>query len=300
MANAYQNPLFEKFKKAKESRNTGGGFKNVLKTKPENTYLVRIVPNPEDMDKTTFQYFTHGWTSATDGRYVSTVCPTTYGEDCPICTERFRLWNKGDEASKELSKNLARKERFFANVFVVDDPVTPENNGTVKILGYGRQLGKVIDEATDGDDAEEVGGRMIDFTKEGCNLRIKVEKNKAGFPNYDRSKFTAPSAISIALDDAVEQSHDFDPMLTRKTHEEMKVMIENALYGAEESGSAEPEESIPDSKADNEALDAIEELAGKSTPKKASKKASKKEEDIPMDFDKPTEEDDILNELENL
>lgn len=281
MANKYTNELYEKIKGSFADKKKGG-YKNVMKTTPNNTYQVRIIPNTDDPTKTLFQYYLHGWTSATDGRYVSTVCPTTYGEECPICTERFRLWNKGDDASKELSKNLARKERFYANVYVVDDPDNEENNGTVKILGYGRQIAKIIDEAMNGDDADEVGGRMFDFSKDGCNLRIKVEKNKAGFPSYERSKFVAPSSIAVSLDDVSDQIHDFDPLLVRKTTEEMREMLEQALYGADEP--VEKEDSVDDG------VDAISALQNESN------------DDIPMDFDtpEPAEEADILDELEKL
>lgn len=285
MANKYTNELYEKIKGSFAEKKKGG-YRNVLKTTPENTYLVRIVPNVEDPDKTIFQYFLHGWTSATDGRYVSTVCPTTYGEDCPICQERFRLWNKGDEASKELSKNLARKERYYANVYVVEDPTNEDNNGSVKIFGYGRQIAKIIDEAMNGDDAEEIGGRMFDFTKDGCNLRIKVEKNSGGYPNYDRSKFVAPSSIAVSLDDIISDIHDFDPLLVRKTQDEMKEMLESALYGLED---AEPE------------TPAVEErnTASTANKKSATEKSEPKDDDIPMDF-ASQEEDDILAELDDL
>ena len=276
MANKYTNELYEKIKNS-FSEKKGGTFKNVLKTKPENSYQVRIIPNTDDPTKTLFQYYLHGWSNPNDGQYVSTICPTTYGEECPICRERFRLWNKGDDPSKALSKLLARKERFYANVYVVDDPVTPANNGTVKILGYGRQLAKVIEESMSGEEQDEVGARMFDFTKEGCNLRIKVEKNAAGFPNYDRSKFLSPSSVQVEFDDAFEQSHDFDPLLIRKTDTEMKEMIESALYGNEEPAS---EPSAPAVKAE-----------AKTEPVK---------DDIPMDFDNTEESGDILEALENI
>lgn len=285
MANKYTNELYEKIKGSFAEKKKGG-YRNVLKTTPENTYLVRIVPNVEDPDKTIFQYFLHGWTSATDGRYVSTVCPTTYGEDCPICQERFRLWNKGDEASKELSKNLARKERYYANVYVVEDPTNEDNNGSVKIFGYGRQIAKIIDEAMNGDDAEEIGGRMFDFTKDGCNLRIKVEKNSGGYPNYDRSKFVAPSSIAVSLDDIISDIHDFDPLLVRKTQDEMKEMLESALYGLED---AEPETPVVEERN----------TASTANKKSATEKSEPKDDDIPMDF-ASQEEDDILAELDDL
>lgn len=279
MSNNYTNELYERIKNSFSDKKKSG-FKNVLKTKPENTYIVRFIPNVDDPSKTFFQYFTHGWNSASDGQYVSTVCPTTYDEDCPICKERFRLWNKGDEQSKELSKLLARKERFYANVYVVDDPENPENNGTVKILGYGRQIAKIIDEAMNGDDSEEIGGRMIDFSKEGCNLRIKVEKNKAGYPNYDRSKFLPPSALPISLDDIIKDIHDFDNLLTRKTDSEMNEMLEAGLYGAETTNITKTE-SVRSSQSDEE-----------------------EEDDIPMDFETTEKvievDDDIMASLDEL
>lgn len=284
MANRYTNELYEKIKGSFADKNKGG-YKNVMKTTPDNTYQVRIIPNVDDPSKTLFQYYIHGWTSATDGRYVTCVCPTTYGEECPICTERFRLWNKGDEASKELSKNLARKERFYANVYVVDDPTAEENNGTVKIFGYGRQIAKIIDEAMNGDDAEEVGGRMFEFSKDGCNLRIKVEKNKAGFPSYVRSKFITPSSIAVSLEDIEDQLHDFDPLLIRKTSEEMKEMLETALYGVDEDTN---ESSV----VDNSKVDM-----------NTTSQDGSIDDEIPMDFDTPVDpadESDILDELENL
>jgi hypothetical protein len=279
MANKYTNELYEKIKGSFSEHNKGT-YNNVLKTKATNTYIVRFIPNVDDPSKTLYQYYLHGWNSTVDGRYVSTVCPSTYGEECPICTERFRLWNKGDEASKALSAKLARKERYYANVYVIDDPTNEANNGTVKIFGYGRQISKIINEAMLGDDADEIGSKMFEFAKNGCNLRIKVEKNSAGYPNYSSSKFLSPSSIPVSLDDLLNDIHDFDPLLTRKTQKEMEEMLESALYGSE----------IED-KPVNEVVT-------------ASEKASIKEDDIPMDFDDGGSDNDdsdaILAELENL
>lgn len=279
MSNKYTNELYEKIKGsfAESKKSAGGIYRNILKTKADNTYLVRIIPNVDDPDKTFFRYYLHGWSSTTDGRYVSATCPTTFEEECPICQERFRLWNKGDDESKLLSKSLARKERFYANVYVVDDPDNPENNGSVKVLGYGRQIAKVIEEAMEGDDAEEVGARMFDFSKEGCNLRIKVTKNQAGFPNYDLSKFVSPSSIDVTLDTVLEDLQDFDPLLNMKTSTELKGMVDEALYGMEPTAEA----VAP-------------------APSKTSKPAEKvKVDEIPMDF--VTESgDDVLAGLENL
>ena len=284
MTNKYTNELYEKIKNS-FAETKRSGFKNILKTKPENTYIVRLIPNVNNPEKTFFKYFQHGWNNTSDGQYVSAICPSTYEEECPICSERFRLWNKGDESSKELSKNLARKERYYANVYVVDDPENPENNGTVKIFGYGRQIAKIIDEAMNGDDAGDIGHRMFDFSKEGCNLRIKVEKNKANYPNYDRSKFLPPSALPVTLDDVASQIHDFDDLINRTPTEELKRMVESGLYGITPQASS------------NDA-DAYKPVTGPKTP--VAQKVQAIVDDIPMEFEHSDMDEDILAGLEEL
>ena len=277
MSNKYTNELYEKIKGSFTEKKKGG-FKNVLKTTPENTYQVRIVPNTDEPENTLFQYYLHGWVDPETGRYTSTTCPSTYDEECPICTERFRLYNSGTEENKNLSKSLARKERFYANVFVVDDPVTPDNNGTVKVLGYGAQIKKILENAmTDEDD--DIGGRMFDFSKEGCNLRIKVEKNKAGYPNYDMSKFIKPSSVTISVEDAEEQAHDFEPLLNRKTHDEMREMIAS-ICGTTPPVASNPTETV------------VTTMSEKVDTKNIV-------DDIPMDI-APVDADDIMAEFENL
>jgi len=295
--NEYTNSIYEKIKAANKKQ--GNGRKDILKTVPDNIYVVRVVPNAKDPAKTFTDYFIHGWKSPATGRYTQTICPSTFGEDCPICQERFRLWNKGDEASKEESKLFARKERFYTNVYVVDDPENSDNNGTVKIYGYGRQIKKIIDEAIDGADKDEFGGRIIDFTDEGCNLRIRVEKNSAGFPNYDMSKFLSPSDIDADIDTVMEQAHDFTPLLVRKTNDELMEMlreITNAPVEATHTAPAPAPEPAP------EPAPVVEKK--KVTKTKTPKE--KVEDEIPMDYTKKDasaskkENDDFFADLDKL
>ena len=275
----YTNKIYEQLKALHEKSDTGRR-KDVLKTIPVNNYIVRIVPDPTDISKIMQQYYTHGWKDSSTGKYVYTLCPSTYGEDCPICKERFRLWDIGSKEAQDASKKFARKERYYSNVYVVDDPVTPENNDTVKIFGYGRQISKIINEALFGDDKEEFGARIIDFSKEGVNLRIKVEKNMADFPTYERSKFLSPSKVGITVEDAIEQSHDFEPLLVRKPIEDIQAMLDNAMGGATPVAQAETPSAAP---------------------------VAEKAEELPMDFPakdekpvEPVDPDDFMKDLENI
>lgn len=307
--NKYQKESFaEKLNKSWFEKTTSDNKrKDILSLTPGNSYVVRLIPNMEEPSKTFKEYYMHGWTSANDGRYVSTGCPTTYENECPICTEYFKLYNKGKDETIELAKNIKRKKRLYANVYVVEDPTNEENNGTVKILSYGMQLDKIIQEAWGGEDADEIGEAMFDFTKNGCNLRIKVEKNSGGFPVYTSSKFLRPSEIDISLDDVLEQIHDLDPLVKIKSTSELKKMLKVDLYGEECYQDEDVEnESAPKSKDDdNDDDDDIpmeyESKPKKTSPKKSnqSKKKQKVDDEIDeIDSDDDDAMDDILKELE--
>lgn len=262
MSNKYQNELYEKLSQAFKKNDKENVRKDILKLVPGNTYVVRLIPNMADASKTFCRYYMHGWTSVEDGKYMSAICPTTYEDECPICKEYFKLWNKNTDESRELAKNLKRKKRVYANVYVVDDPTNPENNNTVKILSFGRQLDDIINNGWDGDDKDEVGARMFDFSENGCNLRIKVEKNAGGFPVYTASKFLNPCKITAKLEDIEDQTHDLDTLLKIKTTSELQSMVTSGLYGV----PSEPSE------------------APKSRAKAPTK--SDDDDDIPMDFSK--------------
>jgi len=203
--------MFESIKETLETQKTGNGnFKDILKTEPGSSYIVRFVPNMKEPNRTIHKYFHHGWNSHVTGQYTTTLCPTMVGDRCEICEKRMKIWqsNLDDETKKKLGKDLKRKENWLVNVFVVKDPTNEANNGQLKMMRYGKQVDKIVDEAISGEDAEEFGARIFDLTKEGCNFRIKVEKNEGGYPTYVASKFLNASPIEGLTADKIEEIHN--------------------------------------------------------------------------------------------
>lgn len=233
MGNKYSTSMFDALKTAMAEQRSGGSFKDILKTSIGNTYLVRLIPNINDISKTMYHYFSHGWQSLATGQFISCLCPTTNGQRCPICEERVRLY-RGDEEDKKNAKLLGRKEQWLINAYVVDDPVNVENNGMIKIVRYGKQLDKVIRDATEGDDSEEIGARAFDLSENGCNLRIKVEKNDGGYPTYISSKFLRESEIRGMDDDKIDEVYknlfDLEKVFESKTPEEVKDMLDTHFF----------------------------------------------------------------------
>ena len=226
------NNIFQSIKSALAQSNTDSGLGNILKTEVGNTYTVRLLP-AKDPKSTFFHFYTHGWNSYATGKYVAATSPQTFGERDPISEERFRVLRSGTDAEKEKIKTIGRSEKWLVNVLVINDPVNAENNGQVKLLRYGKQLQKIILDAIEGEDADELGARIFDLGPQGVNLKIKVEK-QGDYPSYVSSKFSMPAAITD-MDEAkakktYESVYDLTKVFTIKSYDELKAMLNEHFY----------------------------------------------------------------------
>jgi hypothetical protein len=219
-----------------------------MKFEPDKSYLVRLLPNLEDGSKTRFHYYQHIFDSVATGKKVSVLCPNTYGEKCPIDEYRAKMWATKNQTMIDSVKPLKKAEKWLYNIYVIKDPTNPSNEGQVKIMNAGAQLQKVIQASIDGDDAEEFGFRIFDLSENGCNLRVKVEKNDGGYPSYTSSKFVSPSKIEGLDDvDSVYSSiKSLDTIFQRKSYDEIKEILNYHFFGKDAEEKAPKEVSNED------------------------------------------------------
>jgi hypothetical protein len=238
----YNNNLFESIKEAlnKKSSTAESGFRDFMKLEIGNTYLVRLIPNIEAPERTLFHYFHHLWKSVVTNQLVSVLCPTTYGERCPIDEYRSKIYRTNNEGEIKRIAPIKRNENWLANVYVIKDPTNPDNQGQTKILRFGKQLNKVITDAISGDDSDEFGSRIFDLSEKGCNLRIKVEANEGGYPTYVSSKFISASPLEGAsdLDEIYKSFKPLDSIFEHKTTEDINKMLKVHFLGEEEAPTA--------------------------------------------------------------
>lgn len=264
--------MFESIRGAlsKSTQASNNSTSNIMRLRPGNTYVVRLVPYVKDPSKTFFHYYSHGWVSEATGQYQSAISPQTWGDRDPIAEARFRITRTGSEDEKEKAKMLNRKENWLINVFVVKDNENPENEGKVKILRFGRQLHKIIMEAIEGEDAEEFGEKIFDLTDSGCNLRIKVEE-QGGFPTYVSSRFASPSDIDATPDSVYSEAFDLENVFPVKSYDELEVMLNEHYYNKRESDTSTavvsetvPSTTTPDTDDDDDLdFDTVSTPAGK-------------------------------------
>lgn len=210
---AYTNNKFESIKAAlqKKSESIGSGlYKEILKFKPNNTYVLRLLPSKND-DNPFVHFYQHYWESFATGESISVLSLQTFGKRDPIGSELYRLKKKGTLDEQEKAKSVKWSEYYYVNVYVVDDPVTPENNGKVKILRFGNGMYEKFMAAIDGEDSEDFGPKVFDLSKNGVNLKIPVKAvrlpNGTEVPNYDQSRFT--NSVDLHLtDERIEEIYD--------------------------------------------------------------------------------------------
>jgi hypothetical protein len=248
--------MFEAIKQSlssdKKEGNGNGLYKEILKFESGNTYQVRLVPNPNSPKETIFHYYNHGWNSNATGKYVTALCPTTFGESCPIDAYYLKTYRTGTESEKESAKVLSRKEGWMVNVYVISDPSNPENEGKVKILRYGKELSKIIESALEGDDAQEFGVEKVFDVVEGSTLRIKCEprtnsnRNAKQMVTYSASKFLSPSKLDLndkQVDEIYNSLHDLKAVNKQTTSAEMQRLLDEHFFNLTVGSAPEEEEN---------------------------------------------------------
>jgi hypothetical protein len=241
--------MFESIKGALADNNNSNqsNYTEIMQCRPGNTYTVRLLPFTKSPKDTFYHYYNMGWVSFATGQYVQALSPQTYGERDPIAEERFRASRTGSDEEKEKAQAIRRMEKWLVNVYVIDDPTNPDNNGKVKMLRYGKQLHKIITEAIEGEDAEEFGPRVFDLGSDGVNFKIKVEQ-QGDYPTYVSSRFTTAGKIDLSEDDqekAYKGVFDLSQVFPLKSYDDLKQMLDEHYFCRADEPEAPAEVSPP-------------------------------------------------------
>lgn len=225
--------MFDSIKNALQKNSTQSNLRNIMKFEKDKTYTVRLIPNVNEPEKTFFHYYTYDWSSFSTGQYTSVVSPATFGQKCPMTDNKYRILRNGSEEEKAKAQLLRRNERWLVNAYVIDDPTSPDNNGTVKIIRYGKQLHKIISDAIDGEGSEDYGVRIFDLSENGVNLKVKCEQ-QGDYITYVSSKFSLPRKIENMTDEKAEELYkslyDLTSVIPTKSHEELLETLDEHFF----------------------------------------------------------------------
>ena len=161
--------------------------------------VIRFLPAPDGEELPWVKVYSHAF-QGPGGWYIENSLTTTGGKD-PVSDYNRQLWNSGNDADKDTVRKQKRKLSYYSNIYVVKDPLHPENEGRVFLFKYGKKIFDKILEAMQPEFDDETPINPFDFWQ-GANFKLKIVK-KDGFWNYDKSEFDKVVPL-IDDDDALE------------------------------------------------------------------------------------------------
>jgi hypothetical protein len=298
----------EKLQKQKIEQETNkqkGSFDNswkfapdLPKDKPKITYKVRILPNVHNQEAV------YPWISAPfhmfrkpDGKFIYTLCPSLNDNKekkekapCPFCEKASALFKTQDKMDEDYAHKMYKKNRFFLNVLVLEDPRTGEENQKGKVLVY--EYGKKVQEKLE----DALIEQKIDFVNPlaGHDFNLVI-KRQGEFTNYDSSTFsmekTAISKDEEELNKIFDSIHNLkDKVLGRgpQTYEKLTQML-TAVAAPKVDETVDATETIDDvpdkAVSTQKAQPKVEKEEKKVEKKTESAKTPAADDDFDFNFD---------------
>lgn len=250
--------------------------------------VIRFLPAPNDEDVPFVRLFDHGF-QGPGGWYIENSL-TTIGQNDPVSEYNSKLWNSGIDANKDIARKQKRRLHFISNIYVVEDPANPANEGKVFLYKFGKKIFDKLNDAMNPQYQDEKPLNPFDFWS-GANFKLKI-RNVEGYRNYDKSEFASPSAL---LDDDSELEAiwkqeaslaDFLKPDNFKSYDELKRKLAKVL--------AEDLDTDRSSRADT-----IEELQPKPQREMAAP-SIEEDETPPFSMSSDDDDDDSLEFFKNL
>lgn len=244
-------------------------------------------------------------------------CNKMLGQECPLCEKVSELWDKDKDSTVAFTEEDGRlrtmlnlKHRYITNVYIVDDPETPDNNGKVFMTQFPAKgqdviFNKVLKQMqpTDLDLRKD---SFVEFNPyEPFNTAVfeyyyTAPKGKDLYGNYSSSAFsTKVRSLAKSEDktgDIIDSAYDLEEYLEEYTnkclpYDELIAKFTHLLDGDGSNVTVEKEEisdddiygeDTDDSKDDSKTGDPIEKEESVDT-KEEEKSPIKESSDDPLD-----------------
>lgn len=208
--------------------------------------VIRFLPGgPVDGDDAVpwVRYFDHGFQNKKTGKWYIEKSLTTFDEKDPVSEFNSELWGDRTDPTetpeRQQARNQKRRLHYVSNIYVVNDPANPENEGRVFKFKYGKKIHDKIIKMLQPDLESEPRINVTDLYT-GANFKLKVTRQTANiggrqvsFPNYDESVFLSQGPL-FKDDDEIEKVWNAQYSLLEiidrknfKTYEELKRKLDD-------------------------------------------------------------------------
>lgn len=214
--------------------------------------VIRFLPPSPNEDVPFIRVYDHGFQGPTGLWYIENSL-TTIGKPDPVSEYNSTLWNTGIEANKDIVRKQKRRLHFISNIYVIQDPENPKNEGKVFLFKYGKKIFDKINEAMNTQFGDEEPINPFDLWQ-GANFKLKI-RNLDGYRNYDKSTFDSSGPL-LSDDDKMEEiwksQHSLNEFLNEsnfKPYAQLKERLVKVLNLDNAPKKELPEQSAPSFKA---------------------------------------------------
>jgi hypothetical protein len=243
------NAQLEKVSQKSYSDPNEGKFWKPTRDKAGNGFaIIRFLPASEGEEMPFVRIWDHGFQGPTGLWYIENSL-TTLNQDDPVSEYNSKLWNSGIDSDKEQARKQKRRLKYVANIQVIKDGANPENDGKVFLYQFGKKIFDKLNDLMNPQFEDETPVNPFDLW-EGANFRLKIRQFE-GYPNYDKSEFDSPSALSdddAELERIWKQQHSLQELLDPKnfkSYAELKAKLYRVLAMDEEPST--PTQATDDS-----------------------------------------------------
>jgi len=276
--------------------------------------LIRFLPNGNFMEGDDYLELYQHFFKMSSGTWFVETCPTTAGEQCPVCEANKELWNSEEDANQNIARNRARKRSYISNIMVIKDTGDEENNGKFFLFRYGKAVMDKILERTSPtpDDLDDETAQPVNVFNpiEGFDFKIKVKletitigKRPISVKNFDNSLFldkrtdivkgAGQKEVDLKLDALVDKLYKLEEIIEDgnfriKSYEELKEKFSAGLIKKDVSTVEDDEENEVVEETEKKKEEDIDEDDIDFDEDEKPKEKKKKEEDFDED-EKPKE-----------
>jgi hypothetical protein len=196
--------------------------------------VIRFLPAPGEEGVPFVRTFDHGF-KGPGGWYIESSL-TTLGKTDPVSEYNTKLWNASEDDNswqRQQARKQKRRLHYISNIYVVNDPGNPENEGKVFLFKYGKKIFDKLKEAMEPQFEDETPMNPFDLW-EGAPFKLKIRQVE-GYRNYDKSEFGEVGPLDD--DDKVmekiwKSEHSLQEFLDPKnfkTYEELQARLNKVL-----------------------------------------------------------------------
>jgi len=260
-SNASLNKLTEelgKLNSPKQERQEDTRFWKPTVDKAGNGYaVIRFLPAPAGEDIPFVRLFDHGFKGPSGKWYIENSL-TSIGQKDPVGEYNSYLWNLSTDdnsPSRKQARQQKRRLHYISNIFVLQDPANPENDGKVFLFKYGKKIFDKLNDLMNPSFPDEEPINPFDLWA-GANFVLKI-RNVEGYRNYDKSEFQKPTALNeddSILEKIWNSEHALQTFLAPenfKSYDELKSKLNAVLELAAAAKAKAVEEEAPWTKEDS-------------------------------------------------